>query len=807
MKAKYLLLIGLLFCAPFVVSAQVLDSMLAVYKENYQQEKLHIHFDKGLYSKGETIWGKAYILAGEGLSDYSRNFYADWYDDAGQLIKHTVHPIFESSAKLQFEIPQNYKGTRIRIKAYTRWMLNFDAAFIFTKDIAVQVSDSIANSKKVDPIYKLQFFPEGGQLIAGLQAQVGFLSVNQNGDPAAIKGAIFNSKMVLIDSIQSVHDGMGVFNFLPEKEETYNCIWVDAAGIVHTTAMPAAKPDGIVMQAMLQEDKAKIVIQRPLTTAQNFLQLHVVASMNQRMVYKSTIQLQTKKSAALAMPTDSLPTGVLQITVFDAAWVPVAERVLFINNNLHAFYPSVKMFTPRLFKRAKNTIDIVVEDTLLSNLSVSVTDVNAVQDYSTNIFSNLLLQGDIKGAIPNAANYFSSTDAETPAKLDLVMLTHGWRKYNWEEMVKGKLPNLKYQMDSDYLQIRGAVYNGGTFDNKLVQSITMVLQSKDSSKQYFFAPIAPDASFSQRGLIFFDTVRVFYKINGDKKVAPNTLANFTYSLPTVSYPTQIQLYHFAKPDTAGLSYLMYMEAQAKKIKKTFDSVVVLKEVVVQSKAKSPIDVLDEKYTSGLFSSKDSYAFDVQNDNHATGATNVFQYLQNLIPGMTMSIPILGANGAEDANSNNVPGLNWRDGTPDIFLNEMLSDAEQTMGIQMSDIAYIKVFRPPFMGSSGSGPSGAIAIYTKKPADLKNESLKGLSNAILTGYTNYKEFYSPNYTAAPTKVPDVRTTLYWNPYVLTDKKTKLVKLDFFNNDVTTKFRIVLEGMNAAGKLTRIEKIIQ
>jgi hypothetical protein len=158
MKATYLLFIGLLFCLPFALSAQVLDSMLAVYKENYQQEKLHIHFDKGLYSKGETIWGKAYILAGEGLSDYSRNFYADWYDDAGQLIKHTVHPIFESSAKLQFDIPQNYKGTRIRIKAYTRWMLNFDAAFIFTKDITVQGADSTSNSKKVDPIYKLQFF-------------------------------------------------------------------------------------------------------------------------------------------------------------------------------------------------------------------------------------------------------------------------------------------------------------------------------------------------------------------------------------------------------------------------------------------------------------------------------------------------------------------------------------------------------------------------------------------------------------------------------------------------------------------------
>ena len=806
MNAKYLLIVGLLFFAPLVVPAQAIDSMLAIYKENFQQEKVHIHFDKDLYSKGEIIWGKAYILAGEGLSDYSRNFYADFYDESGLLIKHTVHPIFESSAKLQFDIPANYKGGFIRVKAYTRWMLNFDPSFIFTKDIHIQNTE-VAVIKKTDPIYKLQFFPEGGSLINGISAQVGFLAVNQNGEPIDIKGAIVNSAGELMDSIASVHDGMGVFSFMPEKSEPYTCNWTDAFGGQHSTLLPTAKVNGIVVQAQLQDGKAKLVLQRPLGATQNLLSLHVVASMNQKLVYTSNINLQAKKSAAIALQTDSLPTGVLQITVFDAAWVPVAERVLFVNNNLHNFYPSVKMFTPRLSKRAKNTIDIVVEDSVLSNLSVSVTDANIQRDNSTSIFSNLLLQGDIKGYIPNASYYFSSNDVDVPAKLDLVMLTHGWRKYNWEEMVKGQTPTLKYPIDSDYLQIKGSLYNGSVVNNKLIPSVTLVLQSRDSSKQYFFTPIAADGSFAQRGIIFFDTVRVFYKLNGDKKVTPTTAANFSYSLPNLSYPSQIQLYHFAKPDTTGMAYLAYMEAQAKKIKKTFDSVVVLKEVVVQAKAKSVIDVLDEKYTTGLFSAKDSYAFDVSNDSHATGSINVFQYLQNLIPGMTMSLPILGANGAEDANSNNVPGLNWRDGTPDIFLNEMLSDAEQTMGIQMSDIAYIKVFRPPFMGSSGSGPSGAIAIYTKKPSDVKNESLKGLSNALLTGYTNYKEFYSPNYGAAPIKVPDVRTTLYWNPYVLTDKKTKLVKLDFYNNDITTKFRIVVEGVNAAGKITRVEKIIQ
>ncbi|MEN9686217.1 MAG: hypothetical protein RLZZ28_2003, partial [Bacteroidota bacterium] len=234
---------------------------------------------------------------------------------------------------------------------------------------------------------------------------------------------------------------------------------------------------------------------------------------------------------------------------------------------------------------------------------------------------------------------------------------------------------------------------------------------------------------------------------------------------------------------------------------------VLKEVVVQSKIKSPIDMLDEKYTTGLFDSKNAYAFDVMNDERALGQLDIFHYLQNTVPGLSMSIPFLGANGAEDANSNNVPGLNWRDGTPDIFLNEMPADAGTLMGIQMTDIAYIKVFRPPFMAASGSGASGAIAVYTKKGADRKNENIKGLNSVLITGYTGYKEFYHPDYAVGQTKYADLRTTLYWNPYVLTDKKNKSVKLEFYNNDVTKKIRIVIEGMNANGKLARVEKIVE
>ncbi|MFX9058123.1 hypothetical protein ABTN75_19915, partial [Acinetobacter baumannii] len=77
-----------------------------------------------------------------------------------------------------------------------------------------------------------------------------------------------------------------------------------------------------------------------------------------------------------------------------------------------------------------------------------------------------------------------------------------------------------------------------------------------------------------------------------------------------------------------------------------------------------------------------------------------------------------------------------------------------------------------------------------------------------GYSTYKEFYSPNYeTQKYDDGPDVRTTLYWNPFVITDKRNKTVQLEFYNNDVSKKFKVILEGMNSDGKLARVEKIIQ
>jgi hypothetical protein len=150
--------------------AQSVDSVMSIYAEKYQQEKIHIHFDKAAYNKGETVWLKAYLMAGTEPSDISKSFYIDCYDANGKMLAHNIFPVFESCAKGQFVIPDNYTQPFVHVRAYTKWMLNFDSSFLFDKNIPVVTSLTNTKNKSIAK-YEIQFFPEGGDLIDGIYCE------------------------------------------------------------------------------------------------------------------------------------------------------------------------------------------------------------------------------------------------------------------------------------------------------------------------------------------------------------------------------------------------------------------------------------------------------------------------------------------------------------------------------------------------------------------------------------------------------------------------------------------------------------
>ena len=241
-----------------------------------------------------------------------------------------------------------------------------------------------------------------------------------------------------------------------------------------------------------------------------------------------------------------------------------------------------------------------------------------------------------------------------------------------------------------------------------------------------------------------------------------------------------------------MNFLLSEQEKLRRLKAS----TTLAEVVVKTKTKSKIEIMDETYTSGLFSRGDGYSFDLTEGTNL--AIDIFTYLQGKVAGLQVT------------GSGPAVNLNWRGGRPDIYLNEIRSDVSMVSTIPVADVAYIKVFRPPFFGTGAGGGSGAIVVYTKKGGGQSkgSQNVKGLESTLLSGYSIFKEFYNPVYdkTAASFE-PDTRNTLYWNPYIMTNKRSPRYPIEFFNNDVSTKLKIVLEGLNANGKMTRVERILE
>jgi hypothetical protein len=778
--------------------AQEKDSILAIIANDYAPEKMFIHFDKSIYNKAETIWFKAYLYDGNFPSTTSKNFYADWYNDAGNLIQHDVFPIVQSSTNGQFIVPDNYKGKSLHIKAYTTWMLNFDTAFLYNKNIPIfQSNTSISLIKNVKPT--LTFFAEGGNMINGIGSFVAFKATNQFLQPINIKGVIKNELNEIIDSIKTEYDGMGmVFIANPNTKNTYTAFWQDdITNMPHTTILPKVVEDGIALQVQNLSSKLLVNISRTNIATDDEKIVRIFCVKNNIKLYEARVKLLHTTNHSIEIDTKTFGTGIVQITVCNDNYLPMAERIAFINNNDYQFNATINTPLKNINKRGKNTIEISVADTLLSNMSLAITDAtNTISDSVNNIFSHLLLSTDIKGYVHNPAYYFAHINNEIVQQhLDLVMLTNGWRKYNWQKILNNKTPIIRYPKDTTYLNIIGTTY-GITSSNLLPQQeIFLFTETADSIRKQHILPVNKKGIFSKNNFIFYGRLKLHYsfltnkKLNQDAEVVFN---NGLFNTPTKNNFDTL-LNSALNIDYAYYEKMKKYDEEYKRLSKIKGS-GVLDEVVVQTRKKDPIEALDKQYATSLFAGGDAYKFDVMNDLRGQSSTDVLQYLTGMVPGLQIR-----TNGGETT-------VKWREGETEFFIDEMRTEVDAVSTISMSEIAYIKVFRPPFFGGLARASGGAIAIYTRKGGDVKSTPGKGLPFKHLEGYTVAKQFYAPNYEKETVPV-DVRTTLYWQPYIFTNKHNQSTTISFFNNDVCKKIKIVLCGINDDGKMVFIEKIVE
>ena len=786
----------------FKSKAQVFDSLLNIYEEEFPQEKIHIHFDRTMYNTGETIYYKLYVMSGLELPSISKNVYVGWYDNNGNYIKQTVAPLFQSSAKGSFEVPADYKGNFLRAKAYTRWMLNDDSVFLYEKYIAINNGAAPKTKNSTTPKTRVDIFPEGGTLVQGLINKIAFKATNNFGTPIFIKGFLVNDKNKVLDTLKVLHDGMGAFKLRPLEGEKYQLNWTDENGVKGNSPIAAASKEGAILKISMDNENAYAQVERTLGVPLNFKHMRLLVHQNQHLLYTVEFKGEERQVQKVALPIEELLTGVVQFTLFTKDWLPIAERIVMVNNRLHEFNANLNVGIANTNKRGKNVLEIIIKDTAATNMSISITDASVVMPEQQTIYSDFLLSSDIKGKVYNPAYYFTSDADSVTAHLDLVMLTNGWRRFDWTKMKAGILPTLRYPRETESMKLTGKFYGGALTKSTEDLLLNIIIQGRDSSKKVLFVPVAKDGSFEDKSVFFYDTSRVYYSINGKSKLENQTVVQFDNGLikPTLSKiqidPLGFQSY---TTDSAARAKLNLFFAEQEKQRKLLAS-MTLEEVVVKSRVKTPVQLLEEKYAKGLFSGRDGVSFDLSSDGMALGSIDALNFLQSRVPGLNISV--VGSQ----------PSATWRGSNTDFYVNEVITPIEQVQNINIGDIAFIKALRPPFFGSAGGngGSGGAIAIYTKRGSSNKggNVNSKGMENVVLGGYSVFKEFFHPEYDKPTASFEaDNRTTLYWNPYVLTNKRSPRVRLEFYNNDISKKLQIVLEGMNANGRLTRVVKYIE
>ena len=144
-------------------------------------EKLYVHQDRTRYVAGETIWFKVYQTFSNGIEEGSGVVYVDLIDGSNSLVAQTKWKMENGMASGHIELPKILPAGNIQLRAYTRWMQNFDSEGFFTREISIL--SPYPSKEETAPMQekRLTLFPEGGNLVEGLLSRIAFEVTDVNG--------------------------------------------------------------------------------------------------------------------------------------------------------------------------------------------------------------------------------------------------------------------------------------------------------------------------------------------------------------------------------------------------------------------------------------------------------------------------------------------------------------------------------------------------------------------------------------------------------------------------------------------------
>ncbi|MDR0937754.1 MAG: TonB-dependent receptor plug domain-containing protein [Mediterranea sp.] len=631
-----------------------------------------------------------------------------------------------------------------------------------------------------DKEFGLSFFPEGGALLAISHQTVAFKAVKADGSSLPIEGDLLNAAGDTLAHFQSEHDGMGVFVIMrPSPDETYSVAARSADGIIRRFKLPKVEPKGISINVSYHRQEIRYEIQKTDSTPWPeplFLAAHTRGKLSLLRPIGSTAPIGR-------LDENLFDPGITHFMLVDGQGKVLSERLLFVPDKKPLQW-QVSTDKRHYGRREKVELSLSVTDAdgqpVEGDFSISVTDRQMVQPDSLadNSLSNLLLTSDLKGYIENPGFYFLDQSPRTLRCVDYLMLTHGWRRYRVDNLVR------PFPLDFTYYVERGQTISGhvkGLFGGNVKRGPITILSPK---RQIFETTNTDDKGDFLTNILFPDSTTFVVQARTKKGFASVDIEMDESPLPPATHrgPFADRSVLISNDYLAHAREKYYMEGGMR--------VYNLKEVVVSGKRESPSQ--QSVYVQG---SMNVYTVEGEELDRFS-AQNAFDVATRL-PGVTVW------NGNEiHVRNNESPALLVVD---DITYedNSLLRSIPTS---QISSVNLIRGADSAIFGLRGAG--GAIVITLKRGAVMPAAPPRGITIYSPLGYCQPVEFFSPAYPYSEHRNwnrPDTRTTIYWNPSVKLDAEGKAT-LSYYTPDSTAPEEVVIEGVTKDGKVCRLTRTV-
>jgi hypothetical protein len=775
-----LLFVTVLFSTTFAQAQQSqMDSIKRKFKDHRDiafQEKLFVHIDQNFYLTGEILWLRIFNVDGvlHKPSTISKVAFVEILDKSSSPVVQTKVQLGENGGQGSVFIPATLGSGNYMVRVYTQWMRNFSPDYYFHKEITVvnpfirPDNLMVANTPKTI----VEFFPEGGNLISQVKGRVGFKISNTVGESMSGSGFVIRNGTDTVATFKPLKFGLGSFYFTPSATEEYKCVFVDNNGIRSTHALPKINESGYAMQLSdSSQDLLKVKINLVKHEKNTLTQAYLFVHARQSIVLAEAKPIYPD-AAMYVIPKANLPEGISHFTVFDDQQRPVCERLYFkapanpLKINLSTDQTS---YTTRR-KVSLNVSSAVNGSAAPADVSVSVFRLDSLSSAnSEDILAYLYLQSDLKGNIESPEYYFSN-DADAVTAADNLMLTHGWRKFNWENILNRKT-EIKFIPEVRSHLIAGKVTKS---NGSPASGVLTYLSSPGKLVNVYGARSNSD------GLVHFE-VRDFW---GPRRLIlqTDTSHDSTYNL-SINNP-----YDESKSSIAAKPFTLSPSLEEKLSTRSLSMQV--QDIYYREANDRVIAVKND--STGFFGQPD----ETYNLDDYTRFPVMEEVMREYVPGVL----VRKRRGGFYFVVLDKVNKGVLSGDPLVLLDGMpVFDVDQIMAFDPLKIKKLEVVTRNFYVGPLRLPG--IVSYSTYAGDLAGFTIDPRSIVIdYEGLQSQREFYSPRYDNQKqrnSRLPDQRTLLHWVPSIRTNIDGKGA-VDFYTSDTTGDFMIVAHGLGTNGK---------